>query len=49
MVEIKVRTEEEFKIKLQEMAKKDKRSLNKFIEWVLEQHIKNEKEKEIHN
>ena len=47
MVEIKVRTEEKFKIKLQEMAKKDKRSLNKFIEWVLEQHVENEKKKEL--
>lgn len=49
MVEIKVRTGKEFKSELQEMAKKDKRSLNKFIEWVLEQHIENEKKKELIN
>lgn len=49
MVEIKVRTEEKFKIELQEMAKKDKRSLNKFIEWVLEQHVENEKKKDLIN
>lgn len=45
MVEIKLRTEEKFKIELQEAAKKDKRSLNKFIEWVLEQHIDGLKKK----
>lgn len=43
MVEIKVRTEEKFKIELQEMAKKDKRSLNKFIEFVLEQYVDSKK------
>lgn len=49
MVEIKLRTDADFKNELQEAAKKDKRSLNKFIEWVLEQHIENEKKKELIN
>lgn len=33
----------EFKAELQELAKKDKRSLTKFIENILEQHVKNTK------
>lgn len=41
MVEIKLRTDADFKAELQEMAKKDKRSLNKFIEKILEDHIDN--------
>lgn len=41
MVEIKLRTDANFKAQLQEMAKKDKRSLNKFIEFVLEDYLDN--------
>lgn len=41
MVEIKLRTDANFKAQLQEMAKKDKRSLNKFIEFVLEDYVDN--------
>lgn len=41
MVEIKLRTDADLKAELQEMAKKDKRSLNKFIEKILEDHIDN--------
>lgn len=43
MVEIKLRTDADFKAKLQELAKKDKRSLNKFIEVVLEGYVAKEK------
>ena len=39
--ESKLRTAADFKAELQEMAKKDKRSLNKFIEKILEDHIDN--------
>lgn len=39
MVEIKLRTGVEFKSQLQELAKKDKRSLNKFIEVILEDYV----------
>ena len=45
MVEIKLRTDADFKAELQEMAKKDKRSLTKFIENILEKHVENEKSK----
>lgn len=47
MVEIKLRTDADFKAELQELAKKDKRSLNKFIEVVLEDYVAKEKKKEL--
>lgn len=45
MVEIKLRTGVEFKSQLQELAKKDKRSLNKFIEVILEDYVANKNRK----
>ena len=41
MTNFPLRLAPEFKAELQEMAKKDKRSLNKFIEKILEDHIDN--------
>ena len=45
--EIKLRTDADFKAELQEMAKKDKRSLTKFIENILEAHVNEVKKKEV--
>lgn len=44
MSEIKVRTYTELKNELQELAKKDKRSLNNLIEIILESYVKEKKE-----
>ena len=41
MVEIKLRTNAEFKAAIQEMARIEKRSVNKFIEKVLEDYVDN--------
>ena len=43
MTNFPLRLTPEFKAELQELAKKDKRSLTKFIENILEQHVKNTK------
>lgn len=45
MTNFPLRLAPEFKAELQEMAKKDKRSLTKFIENILEKHVENEKSK----
>lgn len=45
--ESKLRTDADFKAELQEMAKKDKRSLTKFIENTLEAHVNEVKKKEV--
>lgn len=43
MTNFPLRLEPEFKKELQELAKKDKRSLTKFIEKILEDYVDNEK------
>ena len=43
MTNFPLRLTPEFKAELQELAKKDKRSLTKFIEKILEDHIDNSK------
>lgn len=47
MTNFPLRLESEFKKELQELAKKDKRSLTKFIENILEQHVAEVKKKEL--
>lgn len=47
MTNFPLRLTPEFKAELQEMAKKDKRSLTKFIENILEKHVESEKKKEL--
>ncbi|WOZ15019.1 Arc-like repressor [Acinetobacter phage vB_AbaM_AB3P2] len=46
MTNFPLRLEPEFKKELQELAKKDKRSLTKFIEKILEDYVDNEKANE---
>lgn len=46
MTNFPLRLEPEFKKELQELAKKDKRSLTKFIEKILEDYVDNEKSNE---
>ena len=43
MTNFPLRLEPEFKAELQELAKKDKRSLTKFIENILEDYVDNHK------
>lgn len=45
MTNFPLRLEPEFKKELQELAKKDKRSLTKFIENILEDYVDKEKRK----
>ena len=47
MTNFPLRLAPEFKAELQEMAKKDKRSLTKFIENILEAHVNEVKKKEV--
>ncbi|UMO77889.1 transcriptional regulator [Acinetobacter phage Cato] len=49
MTNFPLRLEPEFKKELQELAKKDKRSLTKFIEKILEDYVDNEKANERSN
>lgn len=49
MTNFPLRLEPEFKKELQELARKDKRSLTKFIENILEQHVINVKKKDLNN
>ncbi|ASJ78954.1 hypothetical protein [Escherichia coli] len=46
MTNFPLRLEPEFKKELQQLAKKDKRSLTKFIEKILEDYVDNEKANE---
>ena len=46
MTNFPLRLEPEIKKELQELAKKDKRSLTKFIEKILENYVDNEKANE---
>lgn len=45
MTNFPLRLTPEFKAELQDLAKKDKRSLTKFIENILEQHVADVKKK----
>ena len=47
MTNFPLRLAPEFKAELQELAKKDKRSLTKFIENILEAHVNEVKKKEV--
>lgn len=49
MTNFPLRLDPEFKKELQELAKKDKRSLTKFIEKILEDYVDNEKANERSN
>lgn len=49
MTNFPLRLEPEFKKELQQLAKKDKRSLTKFIEKILEDYVDNEKANERSN
>lgn len=47
MTNFPLRLDPDFKKELQELAKQDKRSLTKFIENILENHVESEKKKEM--